>query len=120
MKVQLEKIGVGCDICVARSKENCGHCERNVVILQLKDFFKRPEKKPPAPPPEIGGGNTKISEGNRAELSSWGIHTPRKQGPDRFQAPPSGVEERARPSPPPEDLDLGDGSAGGEGEGARP
>jgi len=119
MKVQLEKIGVGCDICVARSKENCGRCERNVNILQLKDFFKRPEKKPPAPPPELGNQKGAISEANRGELASWGYRPPQKPVSDRFQSAAPDQQERPRPSPPPEGLDLGGGTSGPEGEGAR-
>lgn len=106
MKVEFERIGVGCDICIAKSAVNCRQCERNPAILKLKDMFKRPDKKPPAPPPGLGGSKSKISEANRAELASWGIRPDPEAPSDRFQPPPSDVEERPRSDPPPEDMAL--------------
>lgn len=106
MKVEFDKISQGCDICVAKSKENCRQCERNPGLLKLKDNFKRPDKKPPQPPVKDDVSRGKISDANRAELRAWGVRIQPDLATDRFQPPSSAVEKPPDPSPPPADLDV--------------
>jgi hypothetical protein len=103
MKVELDKIGKGCDTCVNKGDKFCPKCERNPNLLQLKDFFK---KKEIGPPPRVPGGLPgnvpKVSEGNRSTLAEWGMRVP---GADHFQPctpaqqePQGEAGEQERPS----------------------
>lgn len=90
MKVELDKIGKGCDVCAVKSESTCPKCERNPNLLQLKDFFK---KKEIGPPPKVPGGLPgnvpRIRPGNVAELREWGIRVP-----DASQVLPSASDQQ--------------------------
>lgn len=90
MKVEFDKIGQGCDVCIVKGKDTCPKCERNPGLVQLKDFFKRPPKQLP-PPQGLDNPTARVSEQNRSELSGWGVHVPRQVAP--VPPPPAGEQK---------------------------
>jgi hypothetical protein len=90
MKVELDKIGKGCDVCAVKSAETCPKCERNPGLLQLKDFFKKREI---GPPPRVPGGLPgqvpRIPKNNVDTLRDWGLRVP-----DASQVHPSASDQQ--------------------------